>query len=207
MSDFDKLLNDGFQAKMEPKLKKISEIQQQVASNSPTAEEERVISAQIGLANNRKTEAIAKQNRILEEQIDAEINTLSESIRTRKDAASRLNRDCQIQCEIQGLAQKVFSEQYPRFAKPAGGRRVARDCLETTRSDPASGVPPGVTTDLWPQLFSDVSCIALWISSEKILTRLYSVLHWFHKRLEVNIKNPGKTMFSNCYSIFIWFIR
>ena len=29
-------------------------------------------------------------------------------------------------------------------------------------------------TDLWPQLFSDVSCIALWISSEKILTRLYS---------------------------------
>src|SRR5208337_1496909 len=47
-----------------------------------------------------------------------------------------------------------------------------------------------VGADLWPQLFSDVSCIALWISSEKILTRLYSILHWFHKRLEVNVKNP-----------------
>ena len=31
--------------------------------------------------------------------------------------------------------------------------------------------------DLCPQLFSDVNCIALWTSSEKILTRLYSVLH------------------------------
>ena len=41
--------------------------------------------------------------------------------------------------------------------------------------------------------FSDVSCIALWISSEKILTRLYSVLHWFHKRLEANVEKPGKT--------------
>ena len=44
-------------------------------------------------------------------------------------------------------------------------------------------------SDLWPQLFSDVSCIALWVSSEKILTRLYSVLHWFHERLEANVKN------------------
>src|SRR5208337_4928027 len=49
---------------------------------------------------------------------------------------------------------------------------------------------PSPSSDLWPQLFSDVSCIALWISSEKILTRLYSVLHWFHKRLEANVKNP-----------------
>ena len=32
-------------------------------------------------------------------------------------------------------------------------------------------------SDLCPQLFSDVNCIALWTSSEKILTRLYSVLH------------------------------
>ena len=31
--------------------------------------------------------------------------------------------------------------------------------------------------DLCPQLFSDVNYIALWTSSEKILTRLYSVLH------------------------------
>ncbi len=36
---------------------------------------------------------------------------------------------------------------------------------------------PRVRTDLWPQLFSDVNCIALWVSSEKILTRLYSILH------------------------------
>src|SRR5208283_580729 len=50
--------------------------------------------------------------------------------------------------------------------------------------------PPPPSTELWPQLFSDVNCIALWISSEKILTRFYSVLHWFHKRLEVNVKNP-----------------
>ena len=49
---------------------------------------------------------------------------------------------------------------------------------------------PSSRPDLWPQLFSDVNCIALWISSEKILTRLYSVLHWFHKRLEANVKNP-----------------
>ncbi len=49
---------------------------------------------------------------------------------------------------------------------------------------------PPLRTDLWPQLFSDVNCIALWISSEKILTRLYSVLHWFHRRLEVNVENP-----------------
>ena len=50
---------------------------------------------------------------------------------------------------------------------------------------------PSDWTDLWPQLFSDVNCIALWISSEKILTRLYSVLHWFHKRLEVNSKGSS----------------
>ena len=55
-------------------------------------------------------------------------------------------------------------------------------------------------TDLWPQLFSDVNCIALWISSEKILTRLYSVLHWFHKRLEVHVKNPRE---NRCFQIII----
>ena len=57
-------------------------------------------------------------------------------------------------------------------------------------------------SDLWPQLFSDVNCIALWISSEKILTRLYSVLHWFHKRLEVNIKNSRENL---CLQIIIVF--
>ena len=56
--------------------------------------------------------------------------------------------------------------------------------------------------DLWPQLFSDVSCIALWISSEKILTRLYSVLHWFHKRLEANVKKPRE---NRCFQIVIVF--
>ena len=61
---------------------------------------------------------------------------------------------------------------------------------------------PRQGTDLWPQLFSDVSCIALWISSEKILTRLYSVLHWFHKRLEVNVKNPRE---KRCFQIIIVF--
>ena len=54
---------------------------------------------------------------------------------------------------------------------------------------------PPRETDLWPQLFSDVNCIALWISSEKILTRLYSVLHWFHKRLEVHVKNPRENRY------------
>jgi hypothetical protein len=56
--------------------------------------------------------------------------------------------------------------------------------------------------DLWPQLFSDVSCIALWISSEKILTRLYSVLHWFHKRLEANVKKPRE---NRCFQTVIVF--
>ena len=57
-------------------------------------------------------------------------------------------------------------------------------------------------SDLWPQLFSDVNCVALWISSEKILTRLYSVLYWFHKRLEVNIKNSRE---NPCFQIVIVF--
>jgi hypothetical protein len=59
-----------------------------------------------------------------------------------------------------------------------------------------------MTSDLWPQLFSDVNCIALWISSEKILTRLYSVLHWFHKRLEANVKNPRE---NRCFQTIIVF--
>ena len=61
---------------------------------------------------------------------------------------------------------------------------------------------PWLSTDLWPQLFSDVNCIALWISSEKILTRLYSILHWFHKRLEVNIKNSRENL---CFQTIIVF--
>ena len=60
-----------------------------------------------------------------------------------------------------------------------------------------------LTADLWPQLFSDVSCIALWISSEKILTRLYSVLHRFHKRLEVNVKKPRE---KRCFQTIIVFL-
>ena len=61
---------------------------------------------------------------------------------------------------------------------------------------------PSLWPDLWPQLFSDVSCIALWISSEKILTRLYSVLHWFHKRLEANVKKPRE---NRCFQTVIVF--
>ena len=61
---------------------------------------------------------------------------------------------------------------------------------------------PSVRADLWPQLFSDVSCIALWINSEKILTRLYSVLHWFHKRLEANVKKPRE---NRCFQTVIAF--
>ena len=63
-------------------------------------------------------------------------------------------------------------------------------------------ISPAPRPDLWPQLFSDVSCIALWISSEKILTRLYSVLHWFHKRLEANVKKPRE---NRCFQIVIAF--
>src|SRR5208283_1183496 len=62
--------------------------------------------------------------------------------------------------------------------------------------------PPPPSTELWPQLFSDINCIALCISSEKILTRLYSVLHWFHKRLEVNVKNPRE---NRCFQTVIVF--
>ena len=64
------------------------------------------------------------------------------------------------------------------------------------------GATPARRADLWPQLFSDVSCIALWISSEKILTRLYSVLHWFHKRLEANVKKPRE---NRCFQTVIVF--
>jgi len=67
------------------------------------------------------------------------------------------------------------------------------------RSDlpfPVDGYP----SDLWLQLFLDVNCIALWIGSEKILTRLYLVLHWFNKRLEVNIKNSRENL---CFQIAI----
>src|SRR5271165_3042195 len=73
-----------------------------------------------------------------------------------------------------------------------------------TRSSPhgVNKLTPLPCADLWPQLFSDISCIALWVSSEKILTRLYSVLHWFHKRLEVNVKNPRE---NRCFQIVIVF--
>ena len=67
-------------------------------------------------------------------------------------------------------------------------------------ADPA-GVPT-LKADPWTQLFSDVSCIALWINSEYFLTRLYSVLHWFHKRLEVNVKNPWE---NRCFQTIIVF--
>ena len=69
-------------------------------------------------------------------------------------------------------------------------------------ADRAPALSPLLWADLWTQLFSDVSCIALWINSEYFLTRLYSVLHWFHKRLEVNIKNPWE---NRCFQTVIIF--
>src|SRR5208283_4695208 len=69
------------------------------------------------------------------------------------------------------------------------------------RVEDRQGVPPpSPAPDLWPHLFSDVNCIALWINSEKILTKLYSILHWFHKRLEVNVKNPWE---NRCFQTVI----
>jgi len=88
----------------------------------------------------------------------------------------------------------VMAELGGSIADPWG--TVWRPCPEECL------VGPPFSTDLWPQLFSDVSCIALWISSEKILTRLYSVLHWFHKRLEANVKNPRE---NRCFQTVIVF--
>ena len=56
--------------------------------------------------------------------------------------------------------------------------------------------------DLWTQLCSEVNSIAPWINGEKILTRLYSVLHWFHKRLELNVKNPRENRC--CQSVIVF---
>src|SRR5271157_1508882 len=83
-------------------------------------------------------------------------------------------------------------------------RHSSRTCDSGGSAGPTgrlSSARPG-RSDLWPQLFSDVNCIALWISSEKILTRLYSVLHWFHKRLEANVKNPRE---NRCFQTIIVF--
>jgi hypothetical protein len=72
----------------------------------------------------------------------------------------------------------------------------------STRNYTSGPITVSPRTELWPQLFLGVNCIALWISSEKILTRLYSVLHWFHKRLEVNVKNPRENL---CFQTVIVF--
>ncbi len=80
---------------------------------------------------------------------------------------------------------------------PAPWRPPRRPCPLTP---PSLAAQPPTRADLWPQLFSDVNCIALWISSEKILTKLYSVLHWFHKRLEVHVKNPRE---NRCFQTII----
>ena len=94
----------------------------------------------------------------------------------------------------------------PNFSAPAcmHPSAVAALALRPSGACQTYQSPPShrAQSDLWPQLFSDVSCIALWISSEKILTRLYSVLHWFHKRLEVNVKNPREM---RCFQIIIVF--
>ena len=86
--------------------------------------------------------------------------------------------------------------QHPPHPSRAAGRVV----FDFQGCRPTPPWPPLGKADLWPQLFSDVSCIALWISSDKILTRLYSILHWFHKRLEVNVKNPRE---NQCFQTII----
>jgi len=107
---------------------------------------------------------------------------------------------------------------FPDDRRHAESLRWSSDALHTPRLSPppyppyppfargeksaASRLFPPLRTDLWPQLCSDVNCIVLWTSSEKILTRLYSVLHWFHKRLEVNVKNPRE---NRCFHTVIVF--
>ncbi len=84
---------------------------------------------------------------------------------------------------------------------PAGSHQAWPASSRRTRQWPGLfGPVPPERSDLWPHLFSDVNCIALWINSEKILTRLYSILHWFHKRLEVNVKNPWE---NRCFQTVI----
>ena len=92
-----------------------------------------------------------------------------------------------------------------RWCRQRGQQSGVSPCADTDpdQSPPVLKRPsPHLNADLWTQLFSDVSCIALWISSEKILTRLYSILHWFHKRLEVNVKNPRE---NRCFQTVIVF--
>ncbi len=89
----------------------------------------------------------------------------------------------------QSAAVTVGIESPPNWI-PSVVRHITKNTL----------LAPSPMAELCPQLFSDVNCIALWISSEKILTRLYSVLHWFHKRLEVNIKNPRE---NRCFQTVI----
>ncbi len=90
-------------------------------------------------------------------------------------------------------AQQEWAELMDRHDSPADDNAVVPRFPSRPDADESNGAmrrEPPLNADLWPQLFSDVNCIALWNSSEKILTRLYSVLHWFHKRLEVNVENP-----------------
>src|SRR5271157_4466757 len=105
------------------------------------------------------------------------------------------------------VAGKLYNASDPELV--AAYRNARRFCRAFNATRPEELEERGrmarklfAEADLWPQLFSDVSCIALWISSEKILTRLYSVLHWFHKRLEANVKKPRE---NRCFQTVIVF--
>jgi predicted dehydrogenase len=107
--------------------------------------------------------------------------------------------------QVRTLPDQLFDHYLVEYSFPDGTRLMAEgrhmdqcwgffgDVIHGSKGCAVLGegvTEPRLYPELWPQLFSDVNCIALWISSDKILTRLYSVLHWFHKRLEMNVKNP-----------------
>ena len=134
-----------------------------------------------------------------------------------REAAERYRRGNRL-AEAERGTEEAFTGYLAMVANAASARRhhdeEFPEGIWVLRSDEFRHVQvelpeaPRDGADLWTQLFSDVNRIALWINSEYILTRLYSALHWFHKRLEVNVTKPlGKPMFSSCYSIFSWFGR
>ena len=71
------------------------------------------------------------------------------------------------QSEARQAARRVASQEIQALRErlDSTDRLVAEDFKRVGRAVEAGG---GLRADLWPQLFSDVSCIALWISSEKI---------------------------------------
>ena len=121
-----------------------------------------------------------------------------EDLLQRRVVGHRLEDRCHAQ--IRGRTRSTPPSD--RLAPPAPHGSPHPPVCRSPGTSCTSSPPAGRRAHLWPQLFSDVSCIALWISSEKILTRLYSVLHWFHKRLEANVKKPRE---NRCFQTVIVF--